>query len=269
MDQDAPAGIDPTTPNIARVYDAALGGKDNFAVDRQMVELGRQVAPDAPDTARANRQFLRRVVRELAARGVEQFLDIGSGLPTVGNVHEVAQAVNPHARVVYVDFDPVVLAHGRALLSNDHTTIVTADVRDPDLLGHPGITSLLDLRRPVGLLMFAILHHLDDDEDPGGIVARLRDSLAPGSHLAISHFHLPVETAPELVPEIQEGERLFNATLGTGRWRTRAQITEFFGDFELLDPGVVPVNDWRPEGNEVRLFPPTHHGIAGGVARKH
>jgi hypothetical protein len=265
-----PAGVDTTKPNVARVYDYLLGGKDNFAVDREVAEMSLRVMPDSRRGPRSNRAFLRRVVRYLAAEvGIRQFLDIGSGLPTRGNVHEIAQEVAPHVRVVYVDNDPMVLAHARALLGGDHTAVVTADIREPDsVLKHPVVGGLIDFDRPVGLLMFAILHHVNDAEDPGGIAAAFREAVPPGSHLAISHFHNPGGARPEDAEMARLGEELFNTSFGTGRWRTPEQIGSYFGDWELLEPGVVPMPEWRPDLDGVRKKDLTHHLFVGGVARK-
>ncbi|RJL35848.1 SAM-dependent methyltransferase [Bailinhaonella thermotolerans] len=264
------AGIDISKPNVARVYDAFLGGKDNYAADRAVVEESLRWNPDAAKGAQANRAFLRRAVRTLAGSGVGQFLDIGSGLPTAGNVHEVAQAVDPDARVVYVDHDPVVLTHGRALLENSKTTaFVQADVRDPDaILGHEKVREFIDFERPVGLLLFAILHHVPDADRPADIAARLREPLPPGSFLAVSHFFDPGPAMPEISEVCRGAERYFDSTLGSGRWRTREEILEYFGDFELLDPGLTLLNEWRPTGDEPGLPPVLHNTFAAGVARK-
>ncbi|GAA1268614.1 SAM-dependent methyltransferase [Planotetraspora silvatica] len=263
--------VDTTKPSISRVYDVMLGGKDNFAVDRQVAEMALRIAPDAPAAARANRDFLKRVVRHLARdTGVRQFLDIGSGLPTQGNVHEIAQEFAPDARTVYVDIDPIVLAHGRAILAkDDRTTVIEADIRDPEsILGHPEVTRLIDFSRPVGLLLFAILHHLNDDEDPEGTAGRYRDVLAPGSYLAISHFHNPGAAHPEVSAQAASAERLFNENLGTGRWRTHDEIVSYFGDLELLYPGLVPLAEWQPEPDVIPEQGITYHTFVGGVARK-
>ncbi|WP_433351335.1 SAM-dependent methyltransferase [Microtetraspora malaysiensis] len=269
--EQAPVGIDIARPSIARVYDFMLGGKDNFASDRKVAEMALQIAPDAPEAARANREFLRRVVRHLAAEaGVRQFVDIGSGLPTQGNVHEIAQEVDPAARVVYVDNDPIVLVHGRALLAkNDTTMVIQADIRQPELImDHPDLRRLIDFSQPVGLLLFGILHHLNDDEAPEGIAARLRDALPAGSFVAISHFHNPGDAHPEVAAQAASAEKLFNENLGTGRWRTREEILAYFGDFELLDPGLVPLPEWRPGPADQATQGITYHTFAGGVARK-
>lgn len=270
-EQDHPIpGVDTTTPSVSRVYDYMLGGKDNFAVDRHVAELALKIAPDAPAAARANRAFLRRAVRHLAGEaGIRQFIDIGSGLPTQGNVHEVAQAVTPDAKVVYVDIDPIVLVHGRALLAkNDTTTVIQGDVRQPeDLLNRPEVRRLIDLDQPVGLLLLGILHHLNDDEDPGGIAARLRAMLPSGSHLVISHFHNPGPARPKVSEQAYQAEKLFNQNLGTGRWRTHDEILAYFGDWELLDPGLVPLAEWRPEPDEPVERGITYYTFVGGVAR--
>jgi hypothetical protein len=191
-------GIDVTRPNIARVYDAFLGGKDNFAADREFVARALELAPKAPLAAKANRAFLRRVVRYLVGEaGITQLLDIGSGLPTQGNVSEVAHEINPAAHVVHVDNDPIVYTHSKALLVDCRTTdIVARDIRRPaEILADPLVREMIDFRRPVGLLLIAILHHIEDHEDPAGIAAQLREAMPPGSYLAISSFRMP---GPEL-----------------------------------------------------------------------
>jgi len=266
-----PPGIDVTKPNIARVYDAFLDGKDNFAADRAVVELTLQITPDAAAGAKANRAFLRRVVRYLAGEaGIGQFLDIGSGLPSQGNVHEIAGEVNPAARVVYIDSDPVVLLHAHALLAGAPTVrVVTADVRRPaEILASPQVGEFIDFSRPVGLLMFAILHHLADEEDPAGIVARFREAAAPGSYLAISSFRMPGPEHPQDAATTRAVQELFNAKLGTGLWREHEEIRQWFGDWELLEPGLVPMPEWRPDVAGQTERNSTYHGFVGGVARK-
>ncbi|UBU09689.1 SAM-dependent methyltransferase [Nonomuraea gerenzanensis] len=267
----APREVDTTRPNVSRVYDFMLGGKDNYEADRRMAQRALEIAPDAPEAARANREFLGRVVRFLAAQaGIRQFLDIGSGLPTQGNVHEIAQSAAPGTRVVYVDHDPVVLVHGRALLAVDElSTVVEADLRNPDaIIDHPEVRRLIDFDRPVGLLMFAILHHLADDEHPAAIAARMVDRLAPGSYLAVSHFHNPGPAHPEVSKQAFAAEKIFNETLGTGRWRTREEILAYFDGLELLEPGLVPLPEWRPDPGDRAEPGITYHTFVGAVARK-
>lgn len=268
----APPGVDTTKPSIARVYDFMLGGKDNFAIDRQVSQLALKITPDGPEAARANRAFLGRLVRFMVGEaGIKQFLDIGSGLPSQGNVHQIAHSVDPSVRVVYVDNDPMVLAHGRALLAEaGSTTVVQADVHDPEaILTHPEVLEFIDFSQPVGLLLLSILHHVGDAEDPGAIAARLRAPLATGSYLAQSHFRDPGEAHPEASRKAREVERIFNETLGTGRWRTDAEILSYFGDFEVLAPGLVPLAEWRPDpGAEPSEQTDTYFTYVGGVARK-
>jgi hypothetical protein len=265
-----PEGVDAKSANIARVYDAFLGGKDNFAVDREVVQSALRVSPHAPVQARANRAFLRRVVRYLVREaGISQILDIGSGLPAAGNVHEVAHDINPMVRTVYVDNDPVVYVHGQALLADARTTeVVTADARRPsEVLDHPGVREFIDFRQPVGLLLLAILHHINDDEDPSGIMAGFRDAMPRGSYLAISSFRMPQPEQSEQRAITVEMQRLFRAHLGTGHWRSDEAILDWFGDWELLAPGLVPLPNWRPDPARA---PPDkiYHGFVGGVARK-
>jgi hypothetical protein len=267
-----PAGIDASKPNIARVYDALLGGKDNFAADRAFIELAAQlVTKDAPVAARANRAFLRRVVRFLAGEaGITQFLDIGSGLPTQGNVSEVAQDINPAARVVYVDNDPVVYTHSKALLVDSRTTeIITADIRRPaEILQNATVKRFIDFGQPVGLLLFAILHHIEDAEDPAGIMAVLRDAMPPGSYLALSSFRMPGPEHPDVREAVITTEKLLAENLGTGRWRDDEEILSWFGDWDLLAPGLVPLAEWRPVMHGRTRKDDTYFTFYGGVARK-
>ena len=266
-----PPVIDVTRPSIARVYDVFLDGKDNFAADRAVAESALQIAPDSAGGAKSNRAFLRRVVRYLGAEaGITQFLDIGSGLPSAGNVHEIARGASPGARVVYVDNDPVVGVHGRALLADAATArFITADVRRPaEVLDDPEVQGFIDFGRPVGLLMFAILHHITDAEDPAAIAARFREALAPGSYLAISSVRMPGPEHPEEAEKARAVQELFNATLGTGLWREDEEILSWFGDWELLEPGLVPLPEWRPDTAVPARRDSTYHGFVGGVARK-
>jgi SAM-dependent methyltransferase len=266
----APETVDLERPSAARIYDYLLGGAHNFAVDRSAAEKIIEGMPTAPDVARANRAFLRRAVDWMVAQGVRQFLDIGSGIPTVGNVHEIAQRVDPDARVVYVDIDPVAVAHGRRILAgNDGAVAILEDLRDPGrILAHPELRAVLDLSRPVGLLLVSLLHFVPDADDPSGAVARLRDALAPGSFLALSHGAVEGFDPAEVAVAAQ----VYRTTSGpTGGLRTRAQILGFFGDFELVDPGLVWLSEWHPDraanvdGDHEH---PSRSAFLAGVARK-
>jgi len=258
-----PAGLDTSTPNPARIYDALLGGKDNFPADRTAAHAILNVAPQARRGARENRAFLQRAVRYLAAEeaGIRQFLDIGTGLPTQGNVHQVAQAVAPDARVAYVDHDPVVHVHANALLANHTTTVaVLADLRDPEaILRHPEVRRLLDFARPVAVLLVAVLHFLRDEEDPAGIVARLRDAMAPGSYLVVSHatadFH------PQAGAKVTEVYQRASAPLVL---RSHSETGRFFGGFDLVAPGLVEPASWHPDDP----VSPGAGGFYSGVGRK-
>ncbi|WP_245966820.1 SAM-dependent methyltransferase [Sphaerisporangium album] len=256
--------IDPTTPSVARMYDYYLGGKDNFAADREAAEKIMKLVPNAREIALANRAFLRRAVRAMVESGIDQFLDIGTGLPTQENVHQVAQRVNPDARVVYVDNDPIVLAHARALLAdNRRTVVISADMRDPEgILRHEAVRAHLDFDRPVGVLLLAILHFVVDDAECARIVATLRRAVAPGSTLAISHV-----TSGDLTEEeVRQGRDVYTATPAGGIVpRTHAQVRSNFEGFDLLPPGVVPVEDWRPEPEAVVLPRRGGIGIVGAV----
>jgi O-methyltransferase involved in polyketide biosynthesis len=239
-----PAGVDTSTPSIARVYDYFLGGKDNFACDRQVAEQLRTAVPEAATMAAQNRAFLGRVVQFLAERGIRQFIDIGTGLPTQNNVHQVAQAVASDARVVYVDNDPIVLAHARALLAeNPNTIAVQGDLRRPaDILANPRLRELIDLDQPVAFLLVGILYFLTDEDAPFDVVATLREAMSPGSYLAVSH--VVSDDQPDAISIAQEIYRSFLRRAGDAR-RTRAQVESFFTGLELVDPGLVYVRDWH------------------------
>lgn len=266
----APQGVDVTKPSIARTYDAFLDGTNNFEIDRAVLGMALQVMPDIQLHAKTNRTFLKRVVQFMARQGVRQFIDIGSGLPTQQNVHEVAQAIDPQARVIYVDNDPNVPAQAHALLGNTKTVkFITADIRKPsEIVNDPAVRELLDFSQPIGVLLFAILHHINDDEDPDRIAAELRDALPVGSYFAISHAHNPGSADPKVDQQFAEVERIFNENLGTGRFRTRSEILGYFGDFTLLEPGLVWVPDWRPDGEDDHGKRAEFEIFAGGVARK-
>ena len=261
-----PKGLDVSVPNVARMYDYFLGGKDNFEADRIAAEEVLALMPGQRRSALENRRFLRRVVRYLAAEaGVEQFLDIGVGLPTQGAVHEVAHEINPQVRVGYVDYDSVVVRHGQALLTKrDKSVVVAADLRRPgELLADPVLCQHLDFGRPVAVILLAVLHFVAEDYDPDGIVARMRDALVPGSYLVISHIGrelLPDQAAAERAMKVYE--RASEPILR----RPRDRIIGFFGDFELVEPGLVPKHQWRPVTGEAATV--TGDISWGGVARK-
>ncbi|MFJ6676646.1 SAM-dependent methyltransferase [Actinosynnema sp. NPDC091369] len=236
--------IDLSRPSPARVYDVHLGGAHNFRVDREAAQRIAEVMPDLPRILRANRAFLRRAVRFLVDRGVTQFLDLGSGIPTSGNVHEVAWSADPGCRIVYVDVDPVAVAHSRALLDGfDHATAVHADLRRPEeVLTHPETLRTLDFTRPVGVLMFAVLHFVPDEDDPAGIIRRYLDATAPGSHLALSHASLDGEAE-----RAEEATEQFRSRVTDFSMRTRTEIGDLLAGVELVDPGLVYLTEWRPE----------------------
>ena len=256
-------GIDTTVPSTARIYDYWLGGHDNFAADRAAALAVSEAAPEAQLMAVENRRFLRRAVRYLAAEaGITQFLDIGTGLPTQGNVHQVAQDINPAARVVYVDNDPMVLAHSRALKTGGNTTVIEADLRDPrSILDHPGTRKLIDFSQPLAVLLVAVLHFVSDDDGPSAIVAAIRDALGPGSYLVLSHVTGDIRSQSAANAAVHYKKVTSGATL-----RGRDEIHRFFAGLDLIDPGLVQVPHWRPGGPE-----PADAGkvwILGGVGRK-
>jgi hypothetical protein len=263
-------GFDISKPNVARVYDALLGGKDNFAVDREFVAEILRFAPMAPLGAIANRQFLRRVVQYLVVEaGVTQFLDLGSGLPTQGNVSEVVHQFNPRARVVHVDNDPVVYTHSKALLADARTAdFVLGDVRRPgEILADPVVAAMIDFTQPVGLLFFALLHHVEDGDQPERIMAEFRAAVPGGSYLAISSLRLPGPELPELRAITIEGEKLHSGPLGPMRWREDSEILSWFGGWDLVSPGLVPLADWRPPVAGLVPCPEVQNSFSGGVAK--
>jgi hypothetical protein len=270
MPDGLPAEIDLTRPSAARVYDYFLGGAHNFEIDRQLAEQIAGMTPNLAATMRAGREFLRRAVRTLLDAGIDQFLDIGSGLPTVENTHEVAQRNNAEATVVYVDNDATVAAYGRALMEeNDHTHFATSDLRDPAaLLATPQVAKL-DFDRPIVLIQCATLHHIDDEADPAGFMKHYVDALPSGSYLAISHWWDPGDELPEghrMARELEQRWR--ESSMGTGRYRTRAEIAELFAGLELVEPGLVELNDWWPDGPRLRETSLVERLILGGLAYK-
>lgn len=240
-----PAGVDTEHANVARVYDALLGGTHNFAADRDLARAVRSVEPQARTFARMNRAYLGRAVKYLAGdAGVQQFLDIGSGIPTEGNVHEVAQNANPDARVVYIDKDPVAVAHSKAMLAgNDRAAAIQADLRQPEhILAHPAVRDLLDLTEPVAVLLVAILHFITDEENPAAMLERIRTAVVPGSYLAISHA-----TTADRPDTVTAAAQAYQRASVQATPRPRQEILDFFAGFELVDPGVVYLPQWRPD----------------------
>jgi hypothetical protein len=260
---DVPA-FDTSVAHIARVYNYWLGGKDNFAADRAAGEQAMAAYPDIALSARANRAFLRRAVHFLAVdAGIRQFLDIGTGIPSANNTHEVAQAVAPESRIVYVDNDPVVLVHARALLTS--TAEGATDYIDADLRSVDGIlaaaANTLDFSRPVAIMLMAILQHVGENDDPYGIVARLVSAVPPGSYLALSHPAKDIEAEKMAAM----AERLNQMMAEKVTFRREAEVAAFFSGLDLVEPGLVNVPRWRPDSEEERNSPAA---LWGGVARK-
>jgi hypothetical protein len=259
-----PPKIDTSTANVARMYDYYLGGKDNFEADRVAAEQVLVQMPGQRQSALENRRFLRRAVGFLTAEaGIDQFLDIGVGLPTQGAVHEVAHEINPRSRVAYVDYDPVVVAHGNALLATpDQSVVVAEDIRRPrELLANPVIRGQLDFDRPVAVLVLAIFHFVPDEDDPAAICACLREALAPGSYLVLTHV------CRELLPDKAAAARAKDVYQAAGQpieARSSDDIRGLFGDFELVEPGLVPKHAWR---SGAAADDPSDISL-GGVARK-
>jgi SAM-dependent methyltransferase len=258
--------IDTSTANVARMYDYYLGGKDNFEADRIAAEQVLVQLPGQRRSALENRRFLRRAVEFLAGQaGIDQFLDIGVGLPTQGAVHEVAHEINPSSHVAYVDYDPVVVAHANALLATpDQSVVVAEDIRRPrELLANPVIRGHLDFDRPIAVLVLAIFHFVPDEDDPAAITASLREALAPGSYLVLTHV------CRDLLPDKAAAARAKDVYQKAGQpiqARSTEEIRGFFGDFELVEPGLVPKHAWRPESGAAAADP-TDISL-GGVARK-
>ena len=264
-----PVDLQTDRPHPARVYDYLLGGKDNFAADRAAAEAGLRANPNSRIPPRANRAFLGRAVRYLAGEaGISQFLDIGTGIPTSPNVHEVAQAVEPAARIVYVDNDPIVLTQARALLTagpQGRTAYIDADLRDIDaILGSAELQRTLDLGRPVGLLLIAVMHFIPDEDDPWALAARLLAALPSGSYLALSHL------TGDFDPAAWAGVvAIYRRSGVTMKVRPKPDIERFFAGLDLIDPGVVSLPRWRPDPSDVGR-PPSDAAVSvyGGVARK-
>ena len=258
-----PDGVDVTRPSIARIYDYLLYGKDNFAVDRAAAEKLMESRLDPRRLSLANRAFLFRAVRFLARQGISQYLDLGSGLPTSPSVHEVAREIIPAARVVYVDHDPIVVAHNDALLATrDGVITIRGDIRDPDtILAHEALAACIDFSQPVAVLLLSVLHFISLEEDAPGIIARFRERMAPGSYLAVS-----IGTSDGADPDmLAEATQTYAGARMPFTLRSRAQIMELFGGFDLVEPGLVSLPEWRPEFNTDRT--PLQGPTLGAVAQ--
>jgi hypothetical protein len=259
-DLSKPPPVDPNVPNAARMYDYFLGGSHNFAADRAAVDRVMAVMPFAAQVIHANRYFLGRAVRFCAREGIDQFLDLGSGIPTVGNVHEAARAIDPAARVAYVDNEPVTVASAAALLDGDPlATIIAADLREPDaVFAAAGVSELLDLSRPVALLTVSVMQFVHDDAEAAGLLEEYRSRLAPGSVHVLSHV-----TGDHDTTELTAAEDEYRATANPGRLRSREQVAALLGDLELVEPGLVDATEWRPED----VIGEQHRGLWAAVGR--
>lgn len=261
------ADIDTSRPHPARMYNFYLGGKDNYAVDQEAAREILQAVPEVRDMARENRAFLQRAVRFLVGEaGIRQIVDVGTGIPAAGNVHEVAREIAPDVRVIYVDNDPIVHVHASALLTGTGATrIVLADLREPEtILAHPRVRELIDFSQPAALLLVAILHFITDDENPERIIAAFRDALPSGSYLALSHgtadFHSP--------DAVSHGTKVYQRATAPLVLRSHARVTALFDGFDLVEPGLVQVPLWRPDGRRPRLRDLAGIGIYGGVGQR-
>lgn len=256
-----PEGVDTDTPSAARMYDYLLGGAHNFAADREAARRILELRPESALLAQANRSFLRRAVRFMVESGIDQFIDLGSGVPTVGNVHEIAQRYDPGARVVYVDIDPVAVMQARHLLAGDpHTVVLEHDIRKPDaILDDRAVRTLLDLDRPVGVLAVAVLHFVRDAENPAGLLERVREAVAGGSYLALSHGTADGDRDLAL-----RAQKIYESTANPVVVRTHAEVEALLGEWRLVPPGLVEVSEWRPEdtGDLVPDGPCNYGGVA-------
>lgn len=262
-------GFDPTMPNEARMMDYMLGGKDYFAADREAAERALALAPELPMMARESRKFLSRAVRFLVEAGIRQFVDIGCGLPTQGNVHEVAQAIAPDVRVAYVDHDPVVVNHAQALLAGaSRTTVIRADMREPDqLLADPRLTELIDLRQPVAITLVGVLNVVAEDDVVLHIVDRMRRAVVSGSHLVITHAISDLRPEATLrLADLYQDEQIVRG-VRRHNIRSRAEVEPYFDGLDLVEPGIVQVPAWRPDVGEPAVDPRDVWSIAG-VGRK-
>ncbi|WP_077796479.1 SAM-dependent methyltransferase [Streptomyces sp. JHA26] len=259
----APRSIDISVPSVSRIYDFYLGGSHNFEVDREAARRAMEFMPGLPKIMQANRAFMRRAVRFAVQEGIDQFLDIGSGIPTFGNVHEVVRAARPGARVVYVDHDPVAVAHSQAVLAGaEDADVVAADLLRPqDILTSPQVERLIDLNRPVALLLVAILHFVEDADDPYAAVAELRDALAPGSLLVLTHASY--EGIPSSAERAGGAVDVYKDIRNPLVVRSRDEIARFFEGYDMVEPGLVPMPRWRPGTAPEDEDPYAFSGLAG------
>ncbi len=265
-----PVGVDPTRASIARVYDAFLLGKDNYEIDREVLHKVQKAAPEAQDLAFENRGFLIRACRFLASQtGITQFLDCGSGLPTAENTHQVVQRINPEIKVVYIDNDPVVLAHGRALLEeNENTHFVAEDIFEPQqILENEVVRQHIDFSQPVAFLQLGTLHHYNGPhERPAEIMKEYVDALPSGSFVAISHFFDPEDEDSATARKMEDF--FLHSPMGSGTFRTQKEIEDLFPGLEMVPPGVVRCADWWPDGPRLKELNVAQRTIAGGIGRK-
>lgn len=265
----APDGLATDRPNVARMYDYYLGGSHNYPADREMAQRVIAAYPDLPGIARLNRAFLAKVVRFLSDAGIRQFVDLGSGLPTVGNVHEIVQSIDPGARVVYVDIDEMAVLYGRVMLvGNPNAAVMQGDIRAVrQILHHRDLRRMIDFQEPVAVLLFGVLHFVPDssipDEDgPAAIIDELLRTVCSGSYLAISHASLD-----GLAEEAGRVAALYARSGNPMAWRTHDEIAAYFAGFPLVEPGLVPMEAWRPDPSESKVTSPNYSGY-GGVGHK-
>ncbi len=264
----APEGIDLSTPSAARMYDYYLGGAHNFGIDREVARQALELVPDGALLMQANRAFLHRAVRYLIGQGIRQFIDIGSGIPTEGNVHETVDAALPdgEGRVLYVDRDPVAIVHSELILGEAHPNVkvLQADLREPDeILNSAQRRALIDLSRPVAVLMVAVLHFVPDADHPQELIQRFHDAVAPGSFLVVSHG-----TAEKQTGRTEQVAKLYKSSANPATLRSRAQVGELFAGWDLIEPGVVWVQDWHPDWPDTLLLDPSTDPWAAAVGRK-
>jgi hypothetical protein len=265
-----PSDVDMRRPSVARVYDYYLGGSHNFDADREMARKIVALSPTAVPIARANRAFLRRAVRFCVDAGIRQFLDIGSGIPTVGNVHDIAQQLDPSCRVVYVDIDPIAVAHSTAILAgNDNAAVIQADVRDPRaILDHPHRLRMIDLDQPVAVLLVSVMHFIPDSDGPRAIMDTLTDAVAPGSHLVFSQAGFGPVTTNGAGRRLDSARELYQRTETQLTVRTREAIEGLLSGWDLVEPGLVNLSMWRPESPDDVDTPAARSTFLAAVGRK-